>query len=150
MKFVIFTLYELITREFEFRLNFYPHELDAAEVMKKKTWPKHPDTQLDHPVEDYRRVLGEWVKRRAETDKRVDHFSKAAEPLEWPPLQVCEFMKWDDGPLLRRGRMRCTMVQLRKEFPRWERPPTKKLPLPSGQRLLATGEAVNDDGRSSR
>ena len=145
VKFMIFTMYEIITREFEFRLNFYPHELDASEVMEKEEWDKDEDVQLDSPVEEYRRVLAEWVERRDETDKTVDHFTKASEPLDLPPLRVCEFMSQDDSRLRGRGRRRETHIRLGKDFLTWERPPTSALPLPSSQRLLATGEIVQDD-----
>lgn len=141
---MIFTLHEIITREFEFCSEFYPHELNASEVMAQE-WVQHEDTQLDSPVEEYRRVLGEWVERRAETDKTVDHFSKASEPLEWPPLRVCEYMAWDTGMLKRRGRFRKEVRQDGRDFLTWERPPTSALPLLEGQRLLATGEVVDDE-----
>lgn len=153
VKFVIFTVYELITREFCFRREFYPHELDESDVLSKKTWAKHREAKLDRPVAEYRRVLAEWVKRRAQTDKEVDHFTKASEPLSWPPLQMEPFMAWDQSPLRKRGRMRSTMVQLGKDFLRWERPATASLPLAEGKRLLATGEVVggsNDGGATAK
>ncbi|KAK4108087.1 hypothetical protein N656DRAFT_792802 [Canariomyces notabilis] len=77
VKFVMFTVYELITREFCFAEEFYPHELDASKIQRKRKWTKHPDTKLDRPVEEYRRVLDEWVARRTEADKVVDHSTKA-------------------------------------------------------------------------
>ncbi|KAK4150628.1 kinase-like domain-containing protein [Chaetomidium leptoderma] len=144
IKFVIFTVYELITREFCFRREFYPHELDASKIMGKRKWVQHKDAQLDSPVEEYRRVLKEWAKRRAETDKEVDHFTKASTPLSWPPLRVDEFMSYDRSPLRKRGRMRSTLTTLGMDFLSWVRPPTRSLPLPEGQRLLATGEVVQD------
>ncbi|KAL2135814.1 hypothetical protein VTI74DRAFT_6743 [Chaetomium olivicolor] len=146
VKFVIFILYELIAREFSFRDEFYPHELDASEVMAKDEWVKHPDTMLNSPVEKYRRVLAEWLERRAKTDKEVDHFTKAVQPLSWPPLQVDEFMTWDRGPFRNRGRLRATMVLLGREYLTWARPPTSALPLPAGKLLLVTGEVVEDSG----
>ncbi|KAG7285996.1 hypothetical protein NEMBOFW57_008292 [Staphylotrichum longicolle] len=122
VKFVIFTVYELITREFCFRREFYPHELDESEVMSKKTWAKHREAKLDRPVAEYRRVLTEWVKRRAQTNKSVDHFTKASEPLSWPPLQVEPFMAWDQSPLKKRGRMRSTMSAPGQELPKMGTP----------------------------
>jgi len=145
VKFVIFTLYEIITREFCFRLDFYPDELDASKIMKKPKWKKHRNAQLDSPVEEYRRVLGEWAKRRAEIDKKIDHFTKASKPLNWPPLVISPDMAIDQGNFKRRGAMRSTLTRLGKDFLRWERPPTQALPLPDGQRLLETGEVVRDD-----
>ncbi len=140
VKFVIFTVYEIITREFVFRREFYPHELDEKSLMRKRKWEKHRKAQLDSPVEEYRRVLSEWVKRRAKVDQKIDHFTKASEPLDWPPLSVSPDMM-DQGPLRRRGMMR----EFATDYLRWERLPTRALPLPNGQRLLATGDIVHDD-----
>ncbi len=145
VKFAIFTTYELITRKFNFRQEFYPEELDTPKIMAQRTWKKHPDTQLDSPVTEYRHVLAEWAIRRAETDKKVDHFSKTARPLSWPPLHVDDpFLDNFRGPVRKLGRMREVMLLLEKDFLRWERPPTSALPLPEGQRLLATGQVVWD------
>ena len=78
VKFVIFTTYELITREFNFRQKFYPEELDASEIMEQETWEQHPDSKLDSPVDEYRRLLVEWVETRAQADQKIDHFTKAS------------------------------------------------------------------------
>ncbi|KAL2130685.1 hypothetical protein VTI74DRAFT_6098 [Chaetomium olivicolor] len=117
VKFVIFTVYELITREFNFRRKFYPDELDASKVMKQKTWKQHRDSKLDSPIDEYRRLLGEWIKKRAQTDKQINHFTKASQPLNWPPLRVDDpFMASDWSPLKRKGRMREVMIELKKDF----------------------------------
>lgn len=70
VKFVIFTLYEIITREFCFRLEFYPHELDASKIMRKRKWDKHRNVQLDSPVDEFRRVLGKWSRKGPRSTKR--------------------------------------------------------------------------------
>ncbi|KAK4141684.1 uncharacterized protein C8A04DRAFT_30670 [Dichotomopilus funicola] len=101
VKFTIFTIHQLITREFSFRQEFYPEELDASEIMSQETWDQHPDSKLDSPVEAYRQLLSEWVERRAVEDKKVDHFSKAAQPLEWPALVDDPFLDADGTPLWR-------------------------------------------------
>ncbi len=143
VKFVIFTVHQLITREFNFRQEFYPDELDASEIMGQEDWEQHPDSKLDSPVGEYRRLLADWVKKRAEHN--IDHFSKASQPLEWPPLSVDDpFLNADASPLNRKGRLREVMVALGKDFLEWQRPPTSSMPLPQGQRLLATGEVVHD------
>jgi hypothetical protein len=144
VKFVIFTTYELITREFNFRQEFYPEELDASEIMEQDGWEQHPDSKLDSPVDEYRHLLAKWFKRRA--DDNIDHFTKASQPLEWPPLYVDDpFLNADRTPLKRKGRLREVMVSLGKDFLRWQRPPTSSMPLPQGQRLLANGEVVHDE-----
>jgi hypothetical protein len=135
----MFTVYKLITREFCFAEEFYPHELDASKIQRKRKWTKHPDTKLDRPVEEYRRVLDEWVARRTEADKVVDHFTKASKPLSWPKLIV------DAEPYNETGWIRaCETDQLRKlgkDVLEWQRPPVRFLRLEEGQRLLATGWA---------
>jgi hypothetical protein len=139
VKFVMLTMRELITREFCPRLDVQPNELDV-----NKDWVPHQDAKLDSPVEEYKRVLDEWVKRRAELG--IDHFSKASEPLDWPPLVVDEFMRFDFTPPLKLGKPRVLMDTSGRKYLTWERPPTTSLPLPRGKRLLATGEVVADDG----
>ena len=145
VKFVVLTLYEIITREFCFRLEFYPEELDASEFMEKPEWEKHNDVQLDSPVEKYRRVLADWVEKRAEVDKKVDHFSKAAEPLNWPPLDLPPEMAQDESPFRRRGWYRSALLHEGISFLQWARPPTAALPLPQGKHLLATGEIACEE-----
>ncbi len=114
--------------------------------MEQKTWEQHPDSKLDSPVSEYRRLLAEWVAKRAETDKEIDHFSKASQPLQWPPLHVDDpFLNEDWSPLKRKGRMGEVMVLLGRDYLKWQRPPSSSLPLPQGQRLLATGEVVRDE-----
>ena len=147
VKFVIFITYELITREFSFRQEFYPEELDASKIMEQRISKQHPDSKLDSHVDEYRRLLTEWTQKRARADKEIDHFTKASQPLQWPPLHVDDpFLNEDWSPVQRKGRMREVMVALEKDFLKWQRPPTSSMPLPQGQRLLATGEVVRDAG----
>jgi hypothetical protein len=143
VSFVIFTAYELITHRF-IRQESYLEDLDASQILRKRKWVKHRNAKLDNPPEEYQRVLREWVKRRTKSDKVVNHFTKASQPLSWPPLCVDEFMAQDHSPFKRRGRLRCVLMELGREYLTWERPPTKAMPLPAGQRLLATGEVVED------
>lgn len=147
VKFVIFTIYEIITREFSFRGEFEPHELDESKEMKMPVWDKHPDVLLDSPVDDFRRVLETWANKRAEMDKIVDHFSKASEPLEWPALQVEPALVSLGEYENVMGVSRASFVAKKKDYIRWERPATRSMPLPAGQHLLATGEIVEDDVR---
>lgn len=136
-------MHELITREFNFRQEFYPEELDASEIMEQEVWEQHPDSKLDSPVDEYHRLLAEWVKKRADND--IEHFTKASQPLEWPPLYVDDpFLNADGTPLKRKGSE--VMVTLGKGFLKWQRPPTSSMPLAQGRRLLATGEVVQDVG----
>lgn len=113
--------------------------------MEQETWEQHQDSKLDSPVDEYRRVLADWVRERAQTDKQIDHFTKASQPLDWPRLRVDDpFLDQDWSPLRRKGRMREVMIKLGKDYLKWDRPPTRALPLPKGKRLLATGQVVED------
>lgn len=145
VKFVVFTLYEIITREFCFREEFYPHELDMSTILEKPEWEKDPDVRLDSPVLEYRRVLEEWVAQRQIVDKEINHFTKTPEPLSWPSLP--DFLTRDmaSSPARRPAELRCTLIQLGEDFLKWQRLPTRDLPLPPGKRLLATGDVSNDD-----
>ncbi len=142
VKFVIMTTYELITRKLYSRRKFNPLEEDACKLLKKRKWTTHEEAKLDSNVREYRRVLSDWVKQR--TERKIDHFTKASEPLNWPPLVVDPLMAWDISPFRKKGRLRLTLRQLGVDFVRWERPPTRSLPLPDGRRLLAMGEVVED------
>jgi len=43
------------------------------------------------------------------------------------------------------AQFRFILVDRGLDFLKWQRPPTRDLPLPQGRRLLATGEVVVDD-----
>lgn len=149
VKFVAFTLYEIITREFEFRREFYPHELKMSRVLKKPEWEKHPDVQLDSPVAEYRHILSEWVSKRKKIDKEINHFTKTPEPLDWPPLPDSLALDLDSWPIRRPAAYRVALIRLGKDFLKWQRPPTRDTPPPKGWRLLATGEVVRDNEEGS-
>ena len=148
VKYTILTLYEIITREVCFRLDINPRQPNSSKIMRKAMrmakWEKHKDTRLDSPVEEYRRVLSDWVAQRAKTDKDIDHFTKASRPLSWPPLFLPP-VESGFGNLIRRQwvehRSTCKLKGL--SYLRWERPPTRSLPLLRGQHLLSTGEIIS-------
>ncbi len=110
VKFVIMTTYELITRKLYSRRKFNPLEEDACKLLKKRKWTTHEEAKLDSNVREYRRVLSDWVKQR--TERKIDHFTKASEPLNWPPLVVDPLMAWDISPFRKKGRLRLTLRQL--------------------------------------
>lgn len=145
VKLVKFTTHELITRQFCSSPDFQPHEFNVSQITidLEQEWVQHEDAKLDSPMEEYKRVLDEWVKRRAEV--KIDHFSKASTPLQWPDLVVDPFMYWAGAPA-QLGRPRAVLSMYGREDVKWERPPTTSLPLPKGKRLLATGEIVTEDG----
>lgn len=135
VKCAVFTLYEIITRDLHLREEYYPHELDVSILLDLDTWEKHPDVRLDADPSEYRQILEEWLVKRQDVDKEIDHFSKAPRALDWPPLPDFESA----------ARMRQVLIlQGEGEFLKWQRPGSRMLPLPKGQRLLATGEVVDD------
>jgi hypothetical protein len=135
VKCAVFTLYEIITRDLHLREEYHPHELDISILLDLETWEQHPDTRLDADPAEYRTLLEDWLGIRRDIDKEIDHFSKAPRALEWPPLP--EFEK--------AAHMRQELIlQGGGEFLKWQRPGSNKLPLPKGQRLLATGEIVDN------
>ncbi|CAG9988337.1 unnamed protein product [Clonostachys byssicola] len=83
VKGVIFTMYEIITRNDRHRR--VHHKEQDVSVIEAEEWVKHPDVLLDHPVSEFRAVLAAWSeKRRAGT--QITKNTEATDPLEWPPL----------------------------------------------------------------
>lgn len=141
VKCAVFTLYEIITCDLHLREEYYPHELDVSILLELDTWEKHPDVHLDADPSEYRRILEDWLVTRREIDKEIDYFAKAPNALDWPPLPEFEMA----------ARMRQVLVlQGGGEYLNWQRPGSKMLPLPKGQRLLATGEVVDDSDKDEK
>lgn len=146
VKYVVLAVYDIITR----KLRIYedvkePRRLDHNVFLRKEKWVKHRHAKLDSAAEEYHRALSAWVKRRAKTDRLVDHFSKASSPLSWPPLRVDADMIDNSLGFDIPGKPRREMIEQGKEFVKWERPGAKAMPPPKGMRLLATGKIVPDD-----
>ncbi|KAH8895785.1 hypothetical protein GQ53DRAFT_33051 [Thozetella sp. PMI_491] len=144
VKWTIFTLYEIITRDMHFREENYPHELDASMVSDMDTWEKHPDVRLDAEVAEYRRVLSDWVEVRKKRDEEVTHWTQAPRYLDWPPMPEFPEVHWVGNLVRQSWQMRQDLVRRGASFLRWQRPPSCRLPLPQGQLLLATGQIVDD------
>lgn len=85
VKAVIFTIYEMITRDFHFREGDW-QELDPSMVQDIE-WVPHPDATLDRPVTEYRALLNAWVKARGE-GKKITIYTDAPEYIDWPLLEV--------------------------------------------------------------
>ncbi|EFY91395.1 hypothetical protein MAC_02558 [Metarhizium acridum CQMa 102] len=82
IKGVIFTLYEIITRDTHFR--DVPHyEQNPADVQELDEWVQHPDVQLDHSVTEFRSELNEWVDRR-QSGRQISVYTEAPEYIGWP------------------------------------------------------------------
>lgn len=82
VKGVIFTLYEIITRNKQFR-NVKPSIQDVSSVLNAD-WVKHRDVRLDKPLRTYRDVLDAWVQRREER-MNEDIIDKSSY-IHWPDL----------------------------------------------------------------
>jgi hypothetical protein len=120
VKFAVFTLYEVITRDLSFREKD-PHELEASMVLEMKDWEKHPDVRLERGVKvsEYRRVLENWVNTRRQIDAELQDYKQAPESIDWPPLP--QFPVVSDMGLMMRSpsRMRQVMFGLGEPFITW-------------------------------
>ncbi|KAI2470697.1 hypothetical protein F4781DRAFT_389488 [Annulohypoxylon bovei var. microspora] len=141
VKGVIFTLYEIITRDDHFRR--VPHDQqDISDVEGLDDWIKHPDVKLDHPVSEYRSFLSEWVKERRE-GKQMTIYTEAPEYIYWPDIN--EPPK-KEKPTAFSTIMVSSWAVSRRLMPEgsvilhWERPLQNKL-IP-GTQLLANGKII--------
>ncbi|CAH0052105.1 unnamed protein product [Clonostachys solani] len=80
VKGVIFTMYEIITRDDRHR-----DIRQDVSVIEGEEWAKHPDVLLDHPVSEFRAVLAAWSERRR-AGTQIAKNTEATDPLDWPPL----------------------------------------------------------------
>lgn len=88
VKGVVFTLYEIITRDESFRE--LPHRFqNADDVQRKEKWVEHPDTLLDSDVSAYRQVLEDWVAIRANSEHDLSH----GKLISWPELPDSEVVE---------------------------------------------------------
>ncbi|KAI1172426.1 hypothetical protein F4777DRAFT_512751 [Nemania sp. FL0916] len=143
VKGVIFTLYEIITRDTPFR--DIPYVQQNPIDLERLEWVQHPDVKLDHPVAEYRSVLNEWVKRRDE--KQISIYTEAPEYIDWPdfPKPPARERVFSDGcgnSTIVKG---VPMVDMRRDVREqglkvlnWQRPAQNK--LGNGNHLLANGD----------
>ncbi|KAG8156761.1 hypothetical protein KVR01_013366 [Diaporthe batatas] len=81
VKGVIFTLYEIITRDESFRI--VPHrDQHPSSVLDMTDWMKHPDVRLDEPVANYRAELDTWISRRKERGS-LKSYTNAPAYIDW-------------------------------------------------------------------
>lgn len=144
---VIFTMYELITRDNAPRA--IPHDSQDISAIEELEWTKHPDVQLDHPVSKFHQVLSEWARERR-TGKQLVKHTDAPRFVDWPELPEPPVMElgvdmsnvlgldnfvsyeWPRVDLLRSGRVVLN----------WQRVPQRKLNV--GESVMATGELVRE------
>ncbi|TAQ84959.1 hypothetical protein B7494_g6710 [Chlorociboria aeruginascens] len=143
VKYAIFTLYEIITRDTQIRDENDANDQDVSIIRDIKIWEQHADVHLDADPSEYRRVLDVWVTARAEVDKKITHYSEAPEAINWPSLPEYSEVYYGGAMMKRKSQMRQEMVMRGEKFLKWQRPPSCNFPLPEGQELLATGQVVN-------
>ncbi|KAJ4163720.1 hypothetical protein LMH87_005429 [Akanthomyces muscarius] len=130
VKGVVFSLYEIITRDSARRGK--RHEDQDVEAVEQMAWTKHPDVQLDHPVSEFRRVLGEWCERRRKGTSEEVIGTGTTNFLEWPtvpepPVTVQGGLDPEPTTELRRQYFwrRRDLVGEGKTVLNWQRPPQK-------------------------
>ncbi|KAK4146026.1 uncharacterized protein C8A04DRAFT_26187 [Dichotomopilus funicola] len=140
---VAYTIYEIITRDLHYRDTTW-EELSLNTILDMDEWTPHPDVVLDHPVAEYRAVLGAWLKAR-ETGPQIAVYTDASEYIDWPKLEKLTVESdQGDGTTKQIRSWNTTLVRLaRKEgrsIVKWQRPAANK--LTSEDHLLANGELV--------
>ncbi len=163
VKMTIFTLYEIITRDLSFReKNYFPSEFEAALALGRPNWKQHPEVRLEQDVEidEYRRVLKGWVNARRQMEPLS--YKQAPDSIDWPSLPQFPLVGYEGAKTRSPAELRKNMIRRGEPFIKWcislpyetktrlmllcrQRPPTCRIPLPVGQRLLATGEIVHDN-----
>lgn len=143
VKGVIFTMYELITRDEHFRS--VPHrDQDVSSVLNMENWVKHPDVRLDEPVATYRAELDAWVLKRKERGD-LSIFTDASDYIDWPnlpdPMPRASYaddgsVEPETGPLWARNRRHAKDANL--DVIEWQRP---------SQKMIKEGMWVYADGR---
>ncbi|KAI1066897.1 hypothetical protein LB506_012001 [Fusarium annulatum] len=145
IKGVLFTIYEIITRDETPRA--VRHEEQNVQEIEKKEWVLHPDVQLDHPVSEFREVLREWSDKRCK-GKQLTTYKDAPNFIDWPDTPqppLSEMVVYYGGKpttelVLLWSTQRKNMLEQGKTVLNWQRPPQCK--LKPGDRILETGEFI--------
>ncbi|RDW93957.1 uncharacterized protein DSM5745_01279 [Aspergillus mulundensis] len=140
---VVFTLYELITKDDQFAM-VHPWDKNMDMVQSKAEWPAN--RLLDADVSEFRAVLNKWVaKRHSDGERGMKQYMEAWKRRGFtlpnrpePPEHSVPFQSaaWQDGtPSFTTGiRTRTTAMELGQYVFRWERPPQCRLPKESRKR----------------
>lgn len=143
VKGVIFTIYEIITRDESLRSA--PHEEQNIDSLPLE-WAKHREVQLDRPVDEYRQALQEWRDRRALDPGSGD----APEAINWPPrpkpprviVRMPDVLGGTHTVVMDQWyERRQAILERGEKVLNWERPPQKV--LDDGNRLLSTGKIID-------
>ncbi|KAK4665432.1 hypothetical protein QC763_401740 [Podospora pseudopauciseta] len=146
VKLAVFAVYEIITSGISYREENELENLDVAQVLDQEEWEQHPDVQLEEgvPVSEYRRVLMEWVSSRKKTEKETTFYKQAPEFIDSPGQPGFPLVDFVGSVTRKASQMRSEMIRRGEPFIRWQLSATAQLPLPEGQRLLATGKIVTE------
>ena len=140
--YAIVTVFEIITRSLADHFDgLHVWEIDTRKIFAVRPWKKHPDVSLDEPEAEYRNVLENWVKARESRDKQKIPIDKR-HWIQWPKRP--DFPEvWFAGDMVSTSsQMRGELVQAKHPYIEWQRPPSRHLPLLTGQSLLATGQVI--------
>ncbi|KAI1037010.1 hypothetical protein LB505_011413 [Fusarium chuoi] len=145
IKGVIFTIYEIITRDETLRA--VRHEKQNVLEIEQKEWVQHPDVRLDHPVSEFRKVLREWSEKRRR-GKQITTYTEAPNFIDWPdtpqPPPSETVIYYDGKPatklLMLWSTERKRLLEQGKTDLNWQRPP--QCELKPGDRILETGEFI--------
>ncbi|KAG6015636.1 hypothetical protein E4U43_005019 [Claviceps pusilla] len=146
---VVFTLYEIITRDVHLRR--VPHEQQDADALLQRQRVKHPDVKLDSDVQTFRDVLDSWlVKRKATKFKPADTWIHWFDMPDAPP--GWGVIHGPNGETTRIKKPRCSnlwrknLVKWGKPFWNWERPAGHLLAGASkGVHQKAAGDKNSDE-----
>ncbi|CAK7275309.1 hypothetical protein SEPCBS119000_006628 [Sporothrix epigloea] len=163
MKGVIFTLYEILTLDEQYRQ--VPHaERDTAALLLQQ-WEKHPDVKLDSEVHEFRKVLDDWLEER-----KTREFKKVDTWLQWPlmpePPNGPALVYGPDGEVTGREirpevvLMRRDLIKMEEPYLDWERPASyrlgdvlkkrklqKEVDVPTNITKQGTGKSVEETHR---
>ncbi len=92
----IFTVYEIVTRDLCFRgNNYFPSEFKASLALGRLNSKQRPDVRLeqDVKVDEYRRVLKNWVKHRRQTEPLS--YKQEPDSIDWPSLPQFPLVGYD-------------------------------------------------------
>lgn len=149
IKGVLFTVYEIITRNETLRMA--RHEEQNVSDIEEKEWEAHPEVRLDHPVSEFRAALAEWSKRRREGEP-ITFYKDAPSYIDWPdrpdpPLAEFVYQRTDGAPVTEMKtqwtKRRARMLEDGDKVLEWQRPPQAK--LKPEDRMLATGEPMHEN-----
>jgi Protein tyrosine and serine/threonine kinase len=152
---VIFTIHELLTCDDQFVRNGW-HEQDVSKVENMAEWRVKRPLEEGTDLAACKRFLAEWVADRR-TERTIQDYSEAKEPLEWPAFpeaEPCEHLAGFDEdeqpiralPLPFLPQSRYLALQDRKHVVFWERPSQRIIDLQRAQRVQ---DGVGKDSASS-